>query len=183
MEWMLMPLRRYAEFSGRSRRMEFWMWVLFQFLIGCVFLILMMALGGAALMSGGDPGQLLAMGGVVLILYLLYALLALAFFIPSLAVTIRRLHDTERSGWWVMLYWGPYLLMFVSTFVIGASAAASGDPAAGGAMAGGALALVAMLALVVGGLVLLVFMFLEGTKGPNRYGPDPKAPDQGQVFA
>jgi uncharacterized membrane protein YhaH (DUF805 family) len=182
MEWMLMPLKRFAEFSGRSRRMEFWMWVLFQFLIGCVFLILMMALGGAALMSG-DPGQLLAMGGVVLILYLLYALLALVFLIPSLAVTIRRLHDTDRSGWWVMLYWGPYLLIFLSTFVIGASAASGGDPTGGGAMAGGAIGLVALLAWIVGCLVLLVFMFLEGTKGPNRYGPDPKAPDQGQVFA
>ena len=38
MEYMFMPLKRYAEFSGRSRRMEYWMWVLFQFLIGCAFL-------------------------------------------------------------------------------------------------------------------------------------------------
>ena len=52
MEWMLMPLKRYAEFSGRSRRKEYWMFVLFQFLIYVAFLVLMMLFGGGALMSG-----------------------------------------------------------------------------------------------------------------------------------
>lgn len=177
MEWMLMPLKRYADFSGRSRRMEFWMWVLFQFLLGMAFMVLMMVLGGAAMMSG-DPGQMMAAGGAVLIIYILYLLMALAFLIPNLAVTVRRLHDTNRSGWWIMLFWGPYLLMIVSSFAIGASAASGGN-----AMAGGVLGLVSMLALIVGGLVLLVFMFLEGTRGPNQYGPDPKGADTGQVFA
>ncbi|MGZ8283968.1 MAG: DUF805 domain-containing protein [Allosphingosinicella sp.] len=177
MDWMLMPLRRYADFSGRSRRMEFWMWVVFQVLIGIAFMILIFALGGAAMMSG-DMNQLMAVGGVVLVIYLLYMLTALAFFIPNLAVTMRRLHDTGRSGWWVMLFWGPYLLMLASTFVIGAEAASGGSGAAGGM-----LGLIAMLALLAGSLVLLVFMFLEGTRGPNQYGPDPKGQDTGQVFA
>ena len=92
MEWMLMPLKRYAEFSGRSRRMEFWMWVVFQFLIGLAFIILMVALGGAAIMSSdvgsGDLGGAMAMGGIMLILYLLYFLVQLAFLVPGLAVTI-----------------------------------------------------------------------------------------------
>jgi uncharacterized membrane protein YhaH (DUF805 family) len=47
MEWMFMPLKRYADFSGRSRRMEYWMWVVFQFLIFIAFMILMVAVGGA----------------------------------------------------------------------------------------------------------------------------------------
>ena len=175
-----MPLRRYADFSGRSRRMEFWMWVLFQFLIGFAFVVVMMIVGGAAAMSG-DPNQLMAVGGIVLVLYLLLALMGLAFFIPNLAVTVRRLHDTDRSGWWVMLYWGPYLLMIVATFVAGAGMSA-GSPEMGG-MAGGLIGLVAMLAWFVGCIVLLVFMFLEGTRGPNQYGPDPKGADTGQVFA
>ena len=87
MEWMLMPLKRYAEFSGRSRRMEFWMWVVFQFLIGIAFIILMVALGGAAIMSSdvgsGDLGWAMAMGGIMLILYLLYFLVQLAFLVPE----------------------------------------------------------------------------------------------------
>lgn len=177
MEWMLMPLKRYAEFSGRSRRTEFWMWVLFQFLLGIGFMVLMMALGGAAVMSG-DPTQMMAVGGIAMIIYVLWILVSLAFFIPNLAVTIRRLHDTNRSGWWVMAFWGPYLLMIMATVMAGTSAAAGGT-----GMAGGMLSLVAMLALAVGGITLLVFMFLEGTRGPNDYGPDPKGQDTGQVFA
>lgn len=177
MEWMLMPLKRYADFSGRSRRMEYWMWVVFQFLIGIVFVILMVALGGAALMRG-DMAGLMAMGGVLIILYLLYLLLSLVFLVPNLAVTIRRLHDTDRSGWWIMLFWGPYLLMIANTYMMGAKMAGGGDPATGGTVN-----LVLSLAFLVGALVLLVFMFLEGTRGPNRYGPDPKGQNAGQVFA
>ena len=179
MDWMLLPLKRYADFSGRSRRTEFWMWVLFQILIAIAFGFLFMILvGGAALTAATDPAQMMAFGGIALLLYLIYALIGLAFFIPSLAVTVRRLHDTNRSGWWIMLFWGPYLLMLVSPFIFMSSAAAGGDGAAGGAMM-----LVATLAWFVGGITLLVFMFLEGTRGPNKYGADPKGQDTGQVFA
>jgi uncharacterized membrane protein YhaH (DUF805 family) len=177
MEWMLMPLKRYADFSGRSRRMEYWMWVVFQFLIGIAFVILMVALGGAAMMRG-DMAGLMAMGGVLIILYLLYLLVSLIFLVPNLAVTIRRLHDTDRSGWWILLFWGPYLLMVANSMMMGAKMASGGDPTASGPVA-----MVLMLALLVGALVLLVFMFLEGTRGPNRYGADPKGQNAGQVFA
>jgi uncharacterized membrane protein YhaH (DUF805 family) len=177
MEYMLMPLRRYADFSGRSRRTEFWMFVLFQFLIGMGVVVLMMVLGGAAVLSG-DPSQAMAMGGIILVLYLLLALVGLAFLIPNLAVTVRRLHDTDRSGWWIMLYWGPYLAMILAGGMVGMSAASGGD-----GMAGGAVGLIAMIAWLVGSLVLLVFMFLEGTRGPNKYGPDPKQPIPENVFA
>lgn len=187
MEWMLMPLKRYADFSGRSRRMEFWMWVVFQFLIGIAFLILVIALGGAAIM-GGDLQAGMAMGGIILILYLLYLLMMLIFFIPSLAVTIRRLHDTNRSGWWIMLYWGPLLLIYALVFALAGSVAASGDVSsfAQNDAAAGSLGLVMGLLYLVwlgGCLVLLVFMFLEGTKGPNNYGNDPKGQNAGQIFA
>ena len=179
MEWMLMPLRRYADFSGRSRRTEYWMWVLFQFLIAFAFgILIVMLAGGAAMSAATDPTQMMAVGGIAVVLYLIYLLIGLAFFIPNLAVTVRRLHDTNRSGWWIMLFWGPYLLIIASTFAVGASVGAGGD-----GMAGGALAMVAMLAWVVGCITLLVFMFLEGTRGPNQYGPDPKGQDAGQVFA
>ena len=177
MEWMFMPLKRYADFSGRSRRMEYWMWVVFQFLIFIAFMILMVAVGGAALMRG-DMAGLMAVGGVLIILYLLYALLGLIFLVPNLAVTIRRLHDTDRSGWWIMLFWGPYLLMIANSMIMGAKLANGGDTTMDGPVG-----MVLMLAFFVGALVLLVFMFLEGTRGPNRYGADPKGQNAGQVFA
>lgn len=179
MDWMLMPLRRYADFSGRSRRMEYWMWILLQFLIGIGFSVVLMAVAGSALMSG-DPGQLVAMGGIVLILYLLYMLIALVFFIPNLAVTVRRLHDTNRSGWWILAPWGPYLGMIVASMAVVGSGAQP-DQATLGMM--GLIVLVFGLAALVLGLVLLVFLFLEGTKGPNKYGPDPKDPTPAGVFS
>ena len=57
MEWMFLPLKRYAEFSGRSRRMEFWMWVLFQFLLGCAFLIAVFGLAGSAIVCRQTPSR------------------------------------------------------------------------------------------------------------------------------
>ena len=63
------------------------------------------------------------------------------------------------------------------SMMMGAKMASGGDPTASGPVA-----MVLMLALLVGALVLLVFMFLEGTRGPNRYGADPKGQNAGQVF-
>src|SRR5688572_15623028 len=85
MEWMFMPLKRYADFSGRSRRKEYWSWVLFQFLLGLGYWILIFAFAGAAVMSG-DMNAMFAAGGAVLLISGLYGLLGLAFLIPGLAV-------------------------------------------------------------------------------------------------
>ena len=176
MHWMLMPLKRYAEFSGRSRRMEYWMFQLFMFLVYMALIVLMMVVGGGALMmAGGDPGTALAAGGAVMIIFILYILFALAMFIPALAVTVRRLHDTNRSGKWVLGFVGAYALMFVGGIL------AAGSPDNPGL--GGILSLVGGVAVIVLALILLVFMFLEGTRGPNNYGPDPKGEALDQVFA
>src|SRR5437868_4012896 len=99
MGWMLMPLKRYADFSGRSRRMEFWMWQVFKMLVGCVFMVLFLVLFGAAFASFGqtkDPSQLIAVGAGALVLWLIYMIFALAVIIPDIAVAVRRLHDTNR---------------------------------------------------------------------------------------
>ena len=175
MDWMLMPLRRYADFSGRSRRMEYWMWVLFQMLVYIAVVILAMVMGGGMLMAGADPGAMMAAGGGLMIVFGLYTLWALGTLIPSIAVAVRRLHDTDRTGWWVLAPLAPYLVMIVAGMM------AAGSPDSAGLA--GILALLAMIAMVVLSLVLLVFYFLEGTRGPNRYGPDPKGQDAGQVFA
>jgi len=175
---MFMPLKRYAEFSGRSRRMEYWMWILLQFLLGCVFLVGIFSLAGSALLAGNTE-QALATGGSAILLIMLWVVVSLAFFIPNLAVTVRRLHDTNRSGWWMMLYWGPYLLSIVTTPTF---TAFGNNPESLTALGGAYLALSGVW--FIGCLVLLVFMFLDGTPGPNSYGPDPKGrADAGSVFA
>lgn len=82
MNWYLTVLKKYAEFSGRARRTEYWMFVLFN-------LIISLLLGFIEGLVGGP--------GVLGIIY------ALAVLVPSLAVTVRRLHDTDRSGWMLLL--------------------------------------------------------------------------------
>jgi uncharacterized membrane protein YhaH (DUF805 family) len=170
MEWMLMPLRRYAEFTGRSRRQEFWMYMLLLLIIWMVAIIGIMVMGAGALsMAGanadGSPrvagmmGIFASMGIIAVILGIVW----LALLIPTLAVQIRRLHDTDRSGWWIMIYWGPAILSWIVNFAGAASQSTSL------VMLGGLCSLLALIASIV----LLVFWCLPGTNGPNRFGADP----------
>ena len=88
MEWYLEVLRKYAVFSGRARRKEYWMFVLINMLIALALGVLDGILGGGGLLGG---------------------LYSLAILIPSLAVAVRRLHDTGRSGWWILICLIPLL--------------------------------------------------------------------------
>jgi uncharacterized membrane protein YhaH (DUF805 family) len=169
MEYMFMPLKRYAEFSGRSRRMEYWMFTLFILLVWIVLGGVFMAMAGSAILSAasGNSGGLAAAGGGAMILLVLMFVFWLALFIPSLAVGVRRLHDTERSGWWL----GGYFLIALVGNIVTRSAGPGG------------LSLIVSLAMMAYGIAILVFMCLDGTKGPNKYGPDPKGEVDTQVFA
>lgn len=104
MDWMLMPYRRYAEFSGRSRRREFWMFALFCFLVGLAIDVLF---GNPAYERFGwhvsIATSLSGTGGVV------RGLFNLVSFVPAIAVATRRLHDIDRSGWWQLLMFIPLI--------------------------------------------------------------------------
>lgn len=113
MEWYLDVLKKYVVFEGRARRKEYWMFFLFNLIIAFVI---------------GFAEGLLGAAGTVSTLY------SLAIFLPSLAVTVRRLHDTDRSGWWILICLIP----------------------------------------LVGPLVLLYFLVLEGVSQSNEYGDNPK---------
>lgn len=177
MEWMLMPLKRYAEFSGRSRRMEYWMFVLFQVLLFVVFgIIAGVLVGGAASMgagstSGGVSGGVVGMVASLGVLGLVFAIVWLGLLIPAIAVAVRRLHDTSRSGFWLFLYIAPYILGYI-VLTVGAASQSSGLVMVGG--------LISLLGFI-GAIVLLVFFCLPGTVGPNKYGPDPLAVERGAV--
>jgi uncharacterized membrane protein YhaH (DUF805 family) len=120
MHWYLDVLKKYAVFEGRARRSEYWFFVLFNLLITIALIFI------DAFMATMDPQVGI---GVLSGLY------SLGVLIPSISVLVRRLHDTNRSGWWFLLAFVPLL-----------------------------------------NLVLLVFMFLDGTAGDNDYGRDPKGP-------
>lgn len=153
LEWMLMPIRRYADFSGRSRRKEFWFFQLLNFLVQVVLigpLYYAMVSSMVAVSNMEDPGDFEASAAGAMqwgdhpiavgmaILGLLWALFVL---IPGIAVTVRRLHDRDMSGWW-------YLGLILASII----------PFVG----------------LIAGIAFLVIMCLEGTKGPNRFGEDPK---------
>jgi len=95
MEWMTLPLKRYADFSGRSRRKEYWMFILGVFIAAIVISIIEGILG-INQMVGGIYGPLTT-------------LLFLAVIIPGIAVQVRRFHDQDKSGWFVLLGLIPFL--------------------------------------------------------------------------
>ena len=88
MNWYLAVLKNYAVFSGRARRKEYWMFVLFNVIFAIVAIILDNVLGLASKESGSGP------------IYLVYVF---ATLIPGLAVLARRLHDTGKSGWYMLM--------------------------------------------------------------------------------
>jgi len=95
MEWMIMPLKRFAEFSGRSRRKEYWMFVLLQMLILIPAAILAILMGGPV----EDPANPFGSTAILIVLGVYF----LVFFIPGLAVQVRRFHDQDKSGWFILL--------------------------------------------------------------------------------
>ena len=137
---------KYVAFSGRASRSEYWYFFLF-----CILLGLATTLVDAVIF------------GVANELSPVNALTSLALFLPSLAVAVRRLHDTNRSGWWIGGFWLG-LLGFV--VVIGMVAAA--NPYADDAIGG----LVGVLGIVylIYSITLLVFFCQRGNPGPNPFG-------------
>lgn len=137
MEWMTLPLKKYAQFSGRSRRKEYWMFALLFWILFFIAGVIDTMMGFGTVNSGDGTDRILyswnVENGPVMIV------LSLAFFIPHLAVSVRRLHDTDRSAWWLLI----------------------------------------LLLPLIGVITMIVFMCLDGSVGPNRYGHDPKAGEPG----
>ena len=94
MNWYLEALKKYATFEGRARRKEFWFFALFNFLA-----ILVLALIDGVFGTFSEEAGIGLLSGIYV----------LAIFIPSIAVTVRRLHDTDRSGWWILLSFLPLI--------------------------------------------------------------------------
>ena len=116
---MFTALQKYAVFSGRAQRNEYWLFTLLY--------MIALIIATAVDIGTGTYDPTAGMGAATIILLL-------AFFIPALAVSFRRLHDTDRSAWWLLITLVP----------------------------------------LVGGIILLVFLCLDGTAGENRFGPNPK---------
>ena len=107
MNWFIESLKKYAVFGGRSRRAEYWYFVRFSALIGIAVVMIegMMAGGNGIASEDTVPNP---MDSILSIIY------TLAILIPSIAVTTRRLHDVDKSGWWQLLHF----ILFIGSIVI-----------------------------------------------------------------
>jgi uncharacterized membrane protein YhaH (DUF805 family) len=149
-DWAKRPIEKYADFTGRAPRAEYWWYVLAIVILFIVARII---------------DSILGLSHMIFYVYGPVACLVwLATIVPSLAVGVRRLHDTSRSGWWILLPIVPYVLAMVI-----------GGPAmmAGGLGAGLGLAALLMFVGFICGILLLVFMVMPSQPGDNRYGPNP----------
>jgi uncharacterized membrane protein YhaH (DUF805 family) len=135
MSLMFEPLRKYATFRGRARRKEYWLFQLFTFLVSMLLMFWLFSVLPADALDSAAPMSLEEMMAVPAahLPFAVIGLVGLVLFLPQLAVSVRRLHDSDKSGWWLLLNLIP-----------------------------------------IGGLVLLIFYLLDGTRGPNQHGPDPK---------
>lgn len=145
MDWFMHAMRNYANFQGRARRTEYWMFTLFVALI--VFGSLIVGVLIAAGSEFGEDGMgAVALAGIAL----------LVFTIPSLAVAVRRLHDVGKSG--SLLVWQVVINVVGPVISIG-------NEGLGAILTLGSFAF---------GIYLLVLYCTDSNVGPNKYGPNPK---------
>jgi uncharacterized membrane protein YhaH (DUF805 family) len=177
------PLVKYVDFQGRARRSEFWLWVLLRIAVGMVMGSIMTTVMFAGMnFQNPDPSQF--MGRYFSVMPILQ-IVNLGLLLPSIAVAVRRLHDTNRSGWWYVM---PIVVAIVGMilFFIFAGTQLFAAIGAGNTMTDeqglkffftvmGSLFLFVFLPVLVAEIVMLVFYVSDGTPSANRFGPDPKS--------
>ncbi|MBW0118174.1 DUF805 domain-containing protein [Pseudonocardia abyssalis] len=100
MNWYVKVIKQYVDFSGRARRTEYWMFALFN----AIAVIVLSAIDGFVLGSGAFAASAGAgSAGLSFNLGILGTIYSLAVLLPGLGVAVRRLHDTNRSGWWLLI--------------------------------------------------------------------------------
>lgn len=148
---------KYAVFSGRARRSEYWFFFLFGILV--------------------NFGMNLVQGILTVATHIpipVAAIVSLGLFLPQLAVGVRRLHDVGWSGWWLG---GGYLLSFVLVALwVADFVQTRSDHEQLFSRPLGVTAIVMTMGAVGYGIMLFVLTLLPGTPGTNEFGPDPKAP-------
>ena len=102
--------RNYVTFSGRARRAEYWWFILFSFIVSVILSVIDGAVFGYSFTSStGDGSAAFAYSSPGI----LSSIWSLATLLPSLAVAVRRLHDTGRSGWWLLIFLIPLVGLIV----------------------------------------------------------------------
>jgi uncharacterized membrane protein YhaH (DUF805 family) len=142
-DWAKRPIQKYADFSGRASRAEYWWYAL-----GVVVCLIVLMIAESML---GLQRLVMGVYGPLTLLF------SAAIFVPNITAGIRRLHDTGRPGSYVLLWLVPWAISVVVR-LLGA-----------GVLINGLVGLVTLVSCIV----LLVFLVQPGTPGNNRYGPNP----------
>jgi uncharacterized membrane protein YhaH (DUF805 family) len=185
MNWYLKVLKQYADFNGRARRKEYWMFVLISTIISSIIIIISSILS-AIFLTADSPYYL----GI----NILSSIYSLSVFIPSLAVGVRRLHDVGKSGWLLLLnllsifFLAIFTLLFLITIL-----ESSGSPLILETLESfesplileifeaiknplilyGGMAIFSLLSFG-GAIWLIVLLVKDGEPGENKYGENPK---------
>ncbi|MDR2653138.1 MAG: DUF805 domain-containing protein [Prevotellaceae bacterium] len=165
MEYYIKALQHYADFSGRASRKEYWMFVLVHCLVilGLFVFALILGMMLTPAYSQEIPVQgstavghntFIPFGGLLILLYLLGTM------IPALAVAVRRLHDINKNGWWILTGLAPSVIHNIMLYGFGINN----------------IGLVLLMSFIstAGCIWLLVLLCIDGAAGDNRYGHDPK---------
>ena len=152
--------KNYFKFSGRATRAEYWWWILFTVLAG-IGLAVVDTLT-ATMGMFGDSG-------------LLGFLFELATMVPTFALSVRRLHDINRTGWWLLLVLGFFPIAAIGGGILMVSFFLLDNPLILTVL-GFALVIGFGILGIIGVIVLIVWAIKKGDEGLNRYGPDPRLP-------
>lgn len=176
MKWYLLAFKKYAVISGRSHRQEFWMFVLFNILFSFGFRILDALLGTNYTDTKPMDGGFLS------------SIYSLVLFVPSITLTVRRLHDIGKSGW--LYFWATfaaivalvaYIVYLVMTLIGNGSgdldSLRAGDIDPSVFLTGNFIMYTVLLGIFMlsVGIYLIVLLAKQGNPGDNKYGPDPLA--------
>lgn len=162
----------YVNFKGRARRREFWGFVLFYNLIGFVAYFFLYLIAGVSVFSrayAGDPSPV----GIFFpsLISFIMCVFALASLLPSLGVSVRRLHDRGYSGKWYLAYLLAGVLSFPFFLLAGVGSLLDSDSSAGGFIVIAGLLIVVAMGL---GIFLFLQYVQDGDREANKYGESPK---------
>tara|TARA_Y100001970_G_scaffold148687_1_gene182633 strand:+ start:749 stop:1261 length:513 start_codon:yes stop_codon:yes gene_type:complete len=170
MSWYGLAITNYFNFNGRARRKEYWMFYLFAIIISIIAMILDIALGIDFTYSTFYGQESLYYGPI-------YTIVALFHIIPMYSITVRRLHDSDRTGWW---FFAPVLAIISAVLIITISFTMIAAHYV--TMTLLVLAIILYLGAIGVGIAQFVFMFFDGTKGDNRFGPSNKYDSEGELI-
>lgn len=162
MKWFLKCFKQYADFGGRARRSEYWWFMLINFIntmiliVGTFVPLIKLGMNYSSIDDMDDLELIKAIANNPF--FYLYIIYYLAVLIPSISVSVRRLHDIGRSGYWYFLFIGCSMMSSLTNVTTGI------------------VRIILTLVVLALSILFLVWMFTDSQPGTNIWGPNPKEP-------